>query len=103
MASYANSDAQDTFCKGTDCSVIRFFDQTKHGHHLDLAPVGGAGNKTDIGVNASKHKIMIGGHSVYGAYFEGSMGYRCESTWGVATGDVAETLYMVVNGKHCGR
>jgi hypothetical protein len=97
---YANSDAQDTFCEGTNCSVIRFFDQTKHGNHLNLAPAGGAGRKADIGVNASKHKIMIGGHSVYGAYFEGSMGYRCESTWGVATGDEAESLYMVVDGKH---
>jgi hypothetical protein len=51
-------------------------------------------------VNATKEKLYVGGHAVYGAYFEGGMGFRCDSTWDVATGNNPETLYMVVNGQH---
>ena len=43
---------------------------------------------------------MVGGHAVYGAYFEGGMGYRCDSTWGVATGNEPESMYMVTAGNH---
>ena len=52
------------------------------------------------GVNATKHKLTVGGHVVYGAYFEGGMGYRCDSTWGVATGNQPESMYMVTAGNH---
>ena len=51
-------------------------------------------------MNATKHKLTVGGNPVYGAYFEGGMGYRCDSTWGVATGNEPETMYMVTAGKH---
>ena len=43
-------------------------------------------------VNASRDKLVVGGHLVYSAYFEGGMGYRIDKTRGVATGDEAETL-----------
>merc|ERR1719247_10907 len=43
---------------------------------------------------------MVGGHAVYSAYLEGGMGYRNDKTSGIATGDEAETLYMVTSGTH---
>lgn len=97
---FANSAAQDTFCAGTDCTISRIYDQSPRLNHLDTAPAGGAHWLPDAGVNATKNKITIGGNPVYGAYFEGGMGYRCDKTTGVATGDNAETLYMIVAGKH---
>ena len=42
----------------------------------------------------------MGGHGVYGAYFEGGMGYRCDSRWGVASGNEPESMYMVTAGNH---
>ena len=97
---YADASAQDAFCAGTNCTVTRFFDQSPKGNHLGLGPAGGAGKHFDKGVNASRHSLTAGGHRVYGAYFEGGMGYRCDSTWDVATGDEAESIYAVLSGKH---
>ena len=39
-----------------------------------------------------------GNHTAYGAWFEGGMGYRRDSTTGVATGDEPETIYAVWSG-----
>ena len=97
---FANSAAQDAFCGGTNCSVTRIFDQSPRQNHLGLGPAGGMVRTADRGVNATKHKLKVGGQTVYGAFFEGGMGYRCDSTWGVATGDQPESMYMVVAGRH---
>jgi len=97
---YADSAAQDAFCAGTSCTVTRIFDQSPRGNHLERAPWGGASRHAEKGVNATKHKLTVGGHAVYGAYFEGGMGYRCDSTWGVATGNEPESMYMVTAGQH---
>ena len=51
-------------------------------------------------MNASKHPVSIGGHKVYGAYFEGKMGYRIDKTSGVATGEMEQSIYMVTRGDH---
>lgn len=37
---------------------------------------------------------------VYGAQFEGGMGYRIDQTKGIATGNDPETLYMVTSGQY---
>jgi len=92
--------SQDAFCAGTNCTVTRIFDQTERGNHLNRAPWGGASKHSERGVNAARHKLSVGGRTVYGAYFEGGMGYRCDSTWGVATGNEPETMYMVTAGRH---
>lgn len=84
--------SQDAFCAGTNCTVTRIFDQTERGNHLNRAPWGGASKHSERGVNAARHKLSVGGRTVYGAYFEGGMGYRCDSTWGVATGNEPETM-----------
>jgi len=97
---YAESTTQDIFCAGTSCIVTRIFDQSVRGNHLGRAPWGGASRHAEKGVNATKHKLVVGGHAVYGAYFEGGMGYRCDSTWGVATGNEPESMYMVTAGDH---
>lgn len=96
----ANAAAQDAFCKGTACAITKIFDQSPKGNHLGLAPPGGAAPHPDHGVNASRHSLTLGGQSVYGAYFEGGMGYRNDTTTGIATGDEPETLYMVTSGTH---
>jgi hypothetical protein len=54
--------------------------------------------KEDAAVNAMKEGLTVGGHKVYAAVFEGGMGYRRDNTSGVATGDAAETIYMVASG-----
>mmetsp|Transcript_93628 Transcript_93628/g.260658 ORF Transcript_93628/g.260658 Transcript_93628/m.260658 type:complete len:327 (-) Transcript_93628:24-1004(-) len=79
------------------------FDQSPRGNHLDLAPPGGAVRKPDRGVNATRERLRVGGHSVYGAYFEGGMGYRNDRTRGIATGDEPESMYMVAAGRHYNR
>mmetsp|Transcript_37107 Transcript_37107/g.102405 ORF Transcript_37107/g.102405 Transcript_37107/m.102405 type:complete len:232 (+) Transcript_37107:487-1182(+) len=69
-------------------------------NHLDTAPAGGACHFPLAPVNASKELISVGGSSVYGAYFEGKQGYRRDQTRGVATGEMAESIYMVTRGDH---
>jgi len=97
---FADSAAQDTFCERTDCIIGRIYDQSSQRNHLDIAPGGGFVHTPDKGVNASRIKISVSGHTVYGAYFEGGMGYRNDNTSGLATGDDPESMYMVADGRH---
>eukprot|EP01121_Diplochlamys_sp_Union-15-3_P010750 TRINITY_DN304_c0_g1_i1.p1 TRINITY_DN304_c0_g1~~TRINITY_DN304_c0_g1_i1.p1 ORF type:complete len:335 (+),score=73.11 TRINITY_DN304_c0_g1_i1:66-1070(+) len=96
----ANSKAQDNFCGRFECVIQRIYDQSSKGNHLSTAPAGGAVRHPDRGVNATRDKQMIGGYPVYGAFFEGDMGYRNDYTSGIAKRDEPESLYMVVNGRH---
>jgi hypothetical protein len=73
---FANASAQDAFCRGDSCVIQRIYDQSEKANHLDIAPAGGNVHHGDKPVNATRHPITVGGHSVYGAYFEGGMG--CE-------------------------
>ena len=98
--SHANSAMQDKFCANNDCRIVKIFDQSNRANHLSLAPPGGAYPHEDIGVNATKGKTTINGTTVYGAYFEGKMGYRNDNTSGIAINDESETIYMVVDGTH---
>jgi non-reducing end alpha-L-arabinofuranosidase len=97
---FADSAAQDAFCTGTTCTISILYDQSGKGNHLTSAPGGGHVKTADKEVTASKLKLSVGGHTVYGAYFEGGMGYRNNKTSGVATGDQPESMYMVTSGKH---
>jgi len=101
----ANAAAQETFCAGAGCVISTIYDQSGRRNHLSTAPGGGNHHRPDSGVNASKVKARVGGVDVFGAYFEGDhsglgMGYRNDCTSGVATGDEAETIYMVTGGQH---
>lgn len=97
---YADAASQDTFCANTDCFITKIYDQSEKGNHLSVAPPGGNWPHEDNPCNASADRLTVGGHAVYSAYFEGHMGYRRDNTSGIATGDDAETMYMVTSGVH---
>eukprot|EP00051_Salpingoeca_urceolata_P012394 m.153614 g.153614 ORF g.153614 m.153614 type:complete len:339 (-) comp17477_c0_seq1:287-1303(-) len=95
-----NAALQDAFCAGTACTVQRIYDQSSHRNHLGTAPPGTAGRQHDIGTNASHTRVTLAGKPAYAAVFEGGMGYRNDTTTGVAVGDEPESIYMVVSGTH---
>jgi hypothetical protein len=104
---FANSATQDTFCSGTTCTISEIYDQSPNGNHLTKSPPGGWLTNGGLEADAIKAKITLNGHAVYGVYttsnFDdsvGAVGYRNNSTKGVPTGDQAESMYMVVSGKH---
>jgi len=97
---FANASAQDFFCGKSNCVVQRIYDQSPMQNHLDPAPPGGYVPHPDKPVDAKRHKVTVGGHPVYAAYFEGGMGYRIDRTKGIATSNDPETIYMVTSGTH---
>ena len=105
---FANSATQDTFCAGTTCTISAIYDQSPRGNHLHVTPPGGWLPNGGKEANATAAKINISGHPVYGVYVVGTgfvsgaagVGYRDNTTSGVATGDQPEAMYMVASGKH---
>jgi len=96
---YANAAAQDSFCANTTCVVTVLYDQTSRHNDLTVEGPGGAGGQ-DNPVPADALPVTAGGHTVYGLSFSGVMGYRDNSTSGVARGGQAEGMYMVTSGTH---
>ena len=103
----ANSATQDTFCAGTTCTISIIYDQSPNGNDLAKSPPGGWLNNGGLEADATKAKIKLNGHTVYGVYttsnFDndiGAVGYRNNKTKGIATGDQPEAMYMVASGKH---
>ena len=108
----ADSTAQETFCTGTKCTISVVYDQSGKGNHLTRSH-GGAEvcRHQDQEAVADALPLMLGGHKVYAikvvadanggctppAGSEGT-GYRLDKTIGIATGDDAETEYMVTSG-----
>ncbi|MEN3361980.1 MAG: non-reducing end alpha-L-arabinofuranosidase, partial [Mycobacteriales bacterium] len=80
---YANAAAQDSFCANTTCIITVIYDQSSRHNDLTIEGPGGAGGQ-DTGVPADALPVTAGGHIVYGASFSGVMGYRDNSTSGVA-------------------
>jgi hypothetical protein len=97
---YANAAAQDSFCSGTYCTIVRIYDQTSRHNDLTIAPGGGANSTADQGANAAALPVTAGGHKVYGVYISAGNGYRNNATSGVATGSQPEGMYMVTEGTH---
>jgi hypothetical protein len=83
-----------------DCVIEKIYDQTGNGNHLLPATPAINNPDFDLPVNATRHPLIVGGHKVYGAYFESGMGYRAQNTTGLALGNAPETLYMVTAGDH---
>jgi hypothetical protein len=83
-----------------DCVVAAIYDQTGNGNHL--LPATPAINNPDFDnpVNATRHRIVVSGHAVFGAFFETGMGYRAQNTTGVARGNEQETIVLVTSGQH---
>src|SRR6201984_2666820 len=96
---YANAAAQDSFCAGTTCTITEIFDQSPQHNNLTIGPAGGAGG-ADVGANATALPVMAGGHLVYGVYVSPGVGYRDDSTSGVATGSEPQGAYMVAAATH---
>jgi len=97
---FADISAQDTFCEASACTILGFWDQSPQKNDLALAPVNPhTGKGFDRPCNATGIRVMAGGrYPVYGALFQGRMGYRNDSTTGVAKGNDPETIYMVTSG-----
>jgi uncharacterized repeat protein (TIGR02543 family) len=100
---FANTSIQDEFCANTTCTISILYDQSPQKNDLRKAPPGATwlpngGNES----SATKGKATVGGHTVYGIYvtgFSDNVAYRNNNTTGVATGNQAEAMYMVVDGK----
>ncbi|WP_406837040.1 alpha-L-arabinofuranosidase B [Streptomyces sp. AHU1] len=96
---YANAAAQDSFCGGTTCIITKIYDQSPRHNDLTIEGAGGAG-AADVGAPADALPVTAGGHQVYGLEISAGMGYRDNSTSGVATNGAAEGMYMVTSGTH---
>lgn len=96
---YANATAQDSFCAGTTCTITVIYDQSPRHNDLTIEGPGGAGGQ-DTGVPADALPVTAGGHQVYGASFSGRMGYRDNTTSGVAREGRPEGMYMITSGTH---
>lgn len=73
---YADAPSQDAFCASVPCHITCIYDQSVNANHLRVAPAGGHVHVPDSPVNATALPTRVGGHDVYGASFEGKMGYR---------------------------
>jgi hypothetical protein len=94
-----NATEQDNFCNDTSCTITEIYDQSPNWNNLTPAPGGQEDPHADSGAHADTLKITIGGHEAYGVDITGSeVGYRDDSTTGVATGDEPEGMYMVASG-----
>ena len=87
---------QNSFCAGTTCTITVIYDQSPEHNNLTIEGPGGNGGQ-DAGANAAPCRY-VGGHSVYGLYVTAGVGYRDNSTRGVATGCEAQGEYMVASG-----
>ena len=98
---FVDISVQDSFCSGSTCTISVLYDQSPQKNDLRKAPSGATwlpnGGKES---SATKGRITVSGHVAYGIYVTAdSVAYRNNATKGVATGDQAESMYMVVDGK----
>ena len=95
---FANSADQDTFCGVDACTISIIYDQSGRGNNLTSAPAGGAKTTPDNEANAKTLTATFNGHKVYGVHIVPGVGYRNNGACDTATGDDAETEYMIVDG-----
>ncbi|MFE9450000.1 arabinofuranosidase catalytic domain-containing protein [Streptomyces sp. NPDC006739] len=96
---YANAAAQDSFCSGTTCVITKIYDQSANHNDLTIEGPGGNGGQ-DVGAIANALPVTVGGHAAYGVFVSAGVGYRNNSTKGIATGGSPEGAYMVTSGHH---
>ncbi len=97
---YADASTQDTFCANTKCTIPIIYDQSPQGNDLGVSPPATWLSNGGTAASAAAAKTMVGGHPVYGISVTGggTTAYRINSTKGVAKGNQAEAMYMVVDG-----
>ncbi|MEU6404233.1 alpha-L-arabinofuranosidase B [Streptomyces sp. NPDC046985] len=96
---YADAAAQDSFCSGTTCVITTIYDQSPRHNDLTVEGPGGAG-AADVAAPADALPVTVGGHQAYGLEISAGMGYRDNSTSGVAVNGQPEGMYMVTSGAH---
>lgn len=100
VGGYANASTQDAFCLHTSCTITRIYDQSPLHNDLSIEGGGEAAPSPDIGAPANALPVMVGGHQVYGLKISAGMGYRNDTTLGIAKHGQPETMYMVTSGTH---
>jgi len=106
---FANTAAQDIFCVNTTCTIPIIYDQSPQHNDLPVSPKVNFLQNGGTAAKATDGKITVGGHTVYGIYVTGNpnyqtnrtaatVAYRNNATKGLATGDQAEAMYMVLDG-----
>ncbi|WP_205302638.1 arabinofuranosidase catalytic domain-containing protein [Nonomuraea montanisoli] len=100
----ADAAAQDSFCAGTTCLITIIYDQSGRNNRLTQAPPGGfpgpAPGGYDNLATATKAPTTVYGHKAYGVYVDPGVGYRNNTTNGVAKGDQPEGMYAIFDGTH---
>jgi non-reducing end alpha-L-arabinofuranosidase len=94
-----NAAAQDSFCGQYTCVITEIYDQSGHGNNLTIGPAGSGGG-ADQGAVANQLPITIAGHEAYGVDIMPGVGYRDNSTDGIAVNGEPEGMYMVASGTH---
>ena len=97
---FADAAAQDAACGTGACTISIIYDQSGKGNHLTVAPAGGAKTTPDNEANAKALPVTISGHNVYGEHNPIGVGYRNNAPSGTATGDNAQTVYMIASGDY---
>jgi non-reducing end alpha-L-arabinofuranosidase len=95
----ANAGQQDAFCAGTTCTITKVYDQSPQRNDLTIEGAGGNG-AADVGAIANALPMTVGGQKVYGLNIGPGMGYRDDTTTGVAVNGQPEGMYMVTSGTH---
>jgi hypothetical protein len=100
----ADAATQDSFCAGTTCLIVVIYDQSGRNNRLTQAPPGGFSGPAPGGydnlANAVKAPTTVYGRRAYGVYVDPGVGYRDNTTNGVAKGDQPEGMYAIFDGTH---
>jgi hypothetical protein len=114
---FANSEEQDDFLNGGAGTISKIYDQSGKGNDLTVAKKGcyeGTAGQNDHESDANGRKLMVGGHNVYALYMKAQDGYRSnqegysgyparvEPGNGMPTGNEAQGIYEVADGKRVG-
>ncbi|CAI5742096.1 unnamed protein product [Peronospora destructor] len=91
-------DKAGTPCVAAHSTVRALRDDYIHGLYQVKPPAGGAKKKAEGLAVANRLPVKIGEHKAYGVWIEDGIGYRNNNTTGIATGDDAQAIYMVVDG-----
>jgi len=97
---YADIAVQNAFCSSGTCTIAIIYDQSPNKNHLAKTPdTLWLKNSKEASATNAQAKISVSGHTAYGVRINNSadnVGYRNNSTKGVAVNDDPESMYMVL-------
>jgi alpha-L-arabinofuranosidase B-like protein len=98
---FVDISVQDTFCSGTTCTISIIYDQSPNKNDLIKSGVATWLPNGGVEANAANGKVTLNGHTAHGIYVtqNSNVAYRNNATKGVAKGDEAEAMYMVLDAK----